>query len=344
MSRIVRVLVVDDSAWVRRQLTEMLARHPQIEVVGTAFHGRDALDRVVELHPDVVTLDLNMPELDGVGFLREQMRIRPLPVVVVSVVAEGDMLAADAVAAGAVEFVKKPTHLASDDLLALERELQAKVLTASRIPPWRLHEADGHQVLRRPSAGSGALDAVVLGLSTGGPRALRYLVGCLPADLPVGLAAVVHMPEGYTGPFAQSLDQLSELEVLEAREGLEMRPGRLILARAGRHLVLRDGQGEPVVAHLAEEPSSALHRPCVDELFRSASEVYGHRLLAIVLTGMGDDGTRGAAWVTAQGGLVLAEAEETCVVYGMPRSVVEAGLADEVVPLLGMPQAILDRL
>lgn len=338
----VRVLVVDDSAYLRKVLSEMLGRHPMISVVGTAYNGRDALERVLELEPDVITLDLNMPEMNGVEFLREQMARKPIATVVVSIVNEDEDLAGQAVDAGAAEFVQKPTHLASAEILQIERELQAKVLTASRIPGSRLLDPEG-RVRRAPSARTRSVDAVVLGLSTGGPRALRYLARSLPGDIPVPLAAVVHMPIGYTLPFAQALDEISELEVLEAENGLEMRPGRLILAQAGIHLGF-ESVGEAVVCRLAVDPLAHPHRPSVDELFRSAAEVYGHRLLGVVLTGMGDDGTRGAAWIKAQGGQILAEAEETCVVYGMPRSVFEAGLADDMAPLYRIPEAILERL
>lgn len=338
----VKVLVVDDSAYLRKTLSEMLGRHPMISVVGTAYNGRDALDRVAELEPDVVTLDLNMPEMNGVEFLREQMARKPIAAVVVSIVNEDESLAGEAIQAGAAEFVQKPTHLASEEIRQIERELQAKVLAASRIPSGRLLDPEG-RVRRGVSVRELAVDAVVLGLSTGGPRALRYLARSLPGDIPVPLAAVVHMPIGYTLPFAQALDDISELEVREAEDGMEMRPGRLILGQAGMHLGF-EAVGDTVLCRLSVDPLAHPHRPSVDELFRSAAEVYGHRVLGVVLTGMGDDGTRGAAWIKAQGGQVLAEAEETCVVYGMPRSVVEAGLADVVAPLHRLPEAILERL
>jgi two-component system chemotaxis response regulator CheB len=181
----------------------------------------------------------------------------------------------------------------------------------------------------------------VIGVSTGGPQALRYLLARLPASISAALAIVLHMPPGYTGPLAAHLDELSGLEVLEAEEGLEMRPGRAILARAGYHLSLVLSAGEEVVSHLDLSPQDTPHRPAVDVLFRSAAEIYHERTLGVVLTGMGNDGTAGSVWIKAAGGQVLTEAEETCVVYGMPRSVVEAGLSDRMVSIHHLPEIIL---
>jgi len=185
----------------------------------------------------------------------------------------------------------------------------------------------------------GAFEVLVLGLSTGGPQALRYLLSQFPANFPLPILAVVHMPVGYTGPFAEKLDELSALQVLEATHGLPLKPGRVILGQAGQHLLLRRRSDE-VVCRLQSEPLSALHRPSVDVLFESAASVYGKGTLGVVLTGMGEDGKAGAAWIKAQGGRVLVEHESSCVVYGMPRSVVEAGLADGIFPLLELPQRI----
>jgi two-component system chemotaxis response regulator CheB len=188
------------------------------------------------------------------------------------------------------------------------------------------------------------VDIVLIGISTGGPQALRHLIPQLPADFPVPLAIVLHMPVGYTSLYAHKLDELSQLRVREAREGDVLRPGEALLAQAGHHLTFRRAADGRLVAHLTLQPLDAPHRPSVDVLFQSAAEIYRERVLGVVMTGMGNDGRQGAAWIKAQGGSVLTEAEESCVIYGMPRSVVESGLSDRVVPLDRMAQAIMESL
>ncbi len=346
MRQIIRVLVVDDSAYIRKVVSQMLARSPFIEVAGTARDGREALEKVAELNPDVVTLDLIMPELDGVGFLREQMARRPIPVVVVSIASESGELAFQALQAGAVDFVQKPTALATERVFEIADELVAKVKAAAGVSLSHLKTLVEAAPVAAPAAPpprrAGLVDIVVIGVSTGGPQALRLLIPQLPADFPVPVAIVLHMPVGYTELYAQKLDELSPLRVVEAREGEEARPGVVLLAPAGRHLTLMRSGDERVTAHLDIRPLDTLHRPSVDVLFRSAVEVYDGRVLGVVLTGMGSDGKEGAAWIKARGGLVFTEAEESCVVYGMPRSVVEAGLSDRSIPLHEMARAILE--
>ena len=348
MDELVRVLVVDDSAYVRKVLKQMLSRSPFLEVVGTARDGAEALEMVAELRPDVVTLDLVMPRMDGVAFLREQMARRPVPVVVVSVTDANGERMLRALEAGAVDMVQKPTALATDKILEIANELVAKVKAAAEVR----FPAHGAALRALPAAPAvalpreyfGAVDVVVLGVSTGGPQALRYLIPQLPADLPVPIALVLHMPAGYTEMYARSLNEISRLTVTEAREGDSLRPGVVLIAPAGQHLTFRRLPGEGVVAHLDLNPLGMPHRPAVDVLFRSAADVFGSRVLGIVLSGMGADGTDGASWIKAQGGTIFTESEETCVVYGMPRSVDEAGLSDRSLPLSAVASAILEAL
>jgi len=343
-NRAIRVLVVDDSAYIRKVLVEMLSTEPSIQVVGTAYNGLDALEKTVELNPDVVTLDLIMPELDGVGYLREQMKRRRLPVIVVSIASETGKMVVEALEAGALDFVQKPTALASERVFEIQKDLTAKVCTAAMIEPGRLPRQmiTAQLPLAAPLAGGRTVDAVVLAISTGGPQALSQMIPRLPKDLSMPLAVVLHMPVGYTRLYAERLNQISALEVLEAGEGDEMLPGRMLLAPAGLHLSLqRTGDGR-VVSHLDLRPTDSLHRPAADVLFHSAADVYDSRLLGVVMTGMGDDGTAGSAWIKAQGGTVIAEAEESCVVFGMPRATIEAGLADRIVPLGRMAETILE--
>jgi two-component system chemotaxis response regulator CheB len=340
MTEIVRVLVVDDSAYVRKVVTEMLGRSPFVEIVGTAREGAEALALAEELHPDVITCDLNMPIMDGVEFVRAQMAKRPVPILIISIAAGAGEQVLAALDAGAVDFVQKPTALATERLMDMADELVDKVKSAAGSrQPSRLETV----AVRPAPARRGSVDVVVIGISTGGPQALKQLIPLLPADCPVPIAMVLHMPLGYTEMYARKLDEMCSLHVVEAEEGQAVEPGTVYLAPAGRHLTFRREQGR-VVTHLDVRPLDTPHRPSVDALFHSAADVYGERVLGVVMTGMGSDGREGAAWIKARGGGILTEAEDSCVVYGMPRAVVEAGLSDEAVPLSRMAEAILERV
>ena len=345
MDRVLRVVVIDDSAYVRKVVREILSRSPFVEVVGTARDGREALDLVEELNPDVVTCDLIMPELDGVGFVREQMQRRPLPIIIMSVAKETAEAALTALDAGAIDFVQKPTALASEKIFEVSGELIEKVKAAGNIALNKISAAPAPQIppVFEPATtipGNHSVDLVVIGISTGGPQALKRLIPQLPADFPVPVVMVMHMPVGYTEMYAAKLNEISKLEVREAAEGDEVKTGRVFLAPAGRHLSLKRELSGKVVTHLDARPFNTLHRPAVDVLFQSAAEVFGSRVLGVVMTGMGSDGKQGAAWIKANGGVVFTEAESSCVVYGMPSVVVEAGLSDKSIPLEKMARAI----
>ena len=345
MDRVLRVVVIDDSAYVRKVVREILSRSPFLEVVGTARDGREALDMVERLEPDVVTCDLIMPELDGVGFVREQMQRRPVPIIIMSVAKETAEAALTALDAGAIDFVQKPTALASEKIFEVSSELIEKVKAAghislNRIPISPAPETRSTVEPVAKVAGSHSVDLVVLGISTGGPQALKRLIPQLPEDFPVPVVMVMHMPVGYTEMYAAKLNEQSRLEVREAAEGDEIKPGRVFLAPAGRHTSLIRRTNGKIVTHLDARPFGTLHKPSVDVLFQSAAEVYGKRVLGIVMTGMGSDGKQGAAWIKSQGGLVFTEAESSCVVYGMPSVVMEAGLSDKSVALEDMARAI----
>ena len=345
MDRVLRVVVVDDSAYVRKVVREILSRSPFIEVVGAARDGREALDLVEQLDPDVVTCDLIMPELDGVGFVREQMQRRPVPIIIMSVAKETAEAALTALDAGAIDFVQKPTALASEKIFEISAELIEKVKAAGQIALSRLRITP--ERAKTPAiapatqiTGSHAVDVVVIGISTGGPQALKRLIPQLPEDFPVPILMVMHMPIGYTEMYAAKLNELAPLEVREAAEGDEVKPGRVFLAPAGRHLSVKRNGGGKIVTHLDAKPFNTLHKPAVDVLFQSVAEVYGPRVLGIVMTGMGSDGRQGAAWIKSQGGLIFTEAESSCVVYGMPSVVKEAGLSDRSIDLDQMSRAI----
>jgi two-component system, chemotaxis family, protein-glutamate methylesterase/glutaminase len=345
---VLRVVIVDDSAYVRKVVREILSRSPFIDVVGAARDGHEALQMVDELKPDVVTCDLVMPEMDGVAFVRAQMLRRAVPVVIISAVPENHEQVLAALDAGAVDFVHKPTSLATDRIFDIGADLIAKVKAAAAAPRQRLHSLNGtvEAPIAMPAARPGGrlIDLVVIGISTGGPQALRSLIPRLPADLPVPVAVVLHMPVGYTELYARKLDDLSALTVKEASDGEPLRAGTVLVAPGGKHLSIRRAAVDGMVACVDVRPRDVLHRPSVDILFQSAAEVCGGRVLGVVMTGMGSDGRDGSAWIKAKGGIVLTEAEATCVVYGMPRSVVEAGLSDASHTLERMPRAIMERI
>lgn len=323
----IRVLVVDDSAFARKVLRQVLSGAPGITVVETARDGLDALEKIAELKPDVVTLDLVMPHLDGLGVLRSLAGAESPRVVVVSSAGEESELAVTALQSGAVELVHKPTALATDRLYELGAELVAKVRTAAAAvvrtaEPMKAAVSPGPRRVSSPGQ-----RLVVVGTSTGGPAALTRLMASLPEDFPAPLALALHIPAGYTEALAKRLNLNSALEVVEAENGVELRPGRAVLARAGLHLrVAREG--EKFVGWLDRVPLQTAHHPSVDVLFQSAAAGWGADAVGVVLTGMGDDGLEGARAIRAAGGCVLTEAAESCVVYGMPRVVAEAGLSN----------------
>jgi two-component system chemotaxis response regulator CheB len=249
-----------------------------------------------------------------------------------------------AIDAGAVDFVQKPTALATNALFSVREELIGKVKASALAPLETLHPRVAAPPAAAPSAYQGKIEVVVIGISTGGPQALRHLIPQFPRDFPVPVAIVLHMPVGYTAMFAEKLDEISTLEVREAGEGDVLEPGVVFVGPAGRHLRLRKKASGSVVTEMAVLPLDKPHRPSVDVLFQSAAEVYRSKVLAVVMTGMGDDGKQGAAWVKAQGGTVLTESEESCVIYGMPRAVVESGLSDGSCALGSMAAEIAKRL
>ncbi len=343
---IIKVLVVDDSAYIRKVVTKMLSRSPMIDVVGTAFDGEEALELVEKYEPDVVTLDLVMPRGDGLSFLKTQMQRKPVRVVIVSIADENSEKVLEALNLGAIDFVHKPTSLASEKLFEISDELIKKVKSAAGVKLNTLAKSSGFGLTPRPARLIGSrknhADIVVIGTSTGGPQALRLMIPQLPADFPVPIAIVLHMPVGYTEMYAQKLNAISQLEVVEARDGEELLPGKVLVAKAGRHFKLDRLSSGRIVAQLDVNPANTLHIPSVDVLFQSAAELYHERVLGVVMTGMGADGKQGSAWIKSQGGTILTEAEDSCVVYGMPRSVDEAGLSDKSAPLDKLSQEIIN--
>ncbi len=336
MNRRPRVLVVDDSAFARTVLSRVMRASGVIDVVATAHDGHDALERIAALDPDVITLDLTMPELDGIAVLRA-LAGRPRPrVLVVSISSIATDLGVEALALGAVDVITKPTALASDRLHDLGDEVIAKVLAMSeaRVAPVELPVR-----LRRPTARTARL--IMVGTSTGGPQALTLLMSGLPANLSAPVAVVLHIPFGYTQALAARLDKLTPLRVVEAHDGLELVPGLVALARGGMHLHI-ERDGAVLRARLATQPNTSFI-PSVNELFRTGAAAVGAGALGVVMTGMGDDGLEGARAIAAAGGSLLTESASSCVVYGMPRCVYEAGLGADAVPLDQIAREIARR-
>lgn len=326
----IRVLVVDDSVVVRMLVAEALHADSDLELAGLANNGRAALDKVAEVQPDVVVLDVEMPVMDGLEALRAlRARDRRLPVVMFSTLtARGTSTTVEALTAGASDYVQKPsTANREQSVEVLRQELLPKLKAlGTRRAPARPTPAP------RPRAVSGPVDAVVVGISTGGPNALAEMLPALPADLAVPVLVVQHMPPMFTRMLAQRLDKTCPLPVGEAVGGEPLGPGQVWIAEGGKHLVVTREGRELVLATNEDAPVNSC-RPAVDVLFRSAAAAWGPRLLAVVMTGMGQDGLRGCEAVKAAGGQVICQDEDTSVVWGMPRFVAENGLAEAVLPL-----------
>jgi two-component system chemotaxis response regulator CheB len=342
---LIRVLVIDDSAFSRQTITRMLETSPLVEVVGIARDGEDALRKTLELEPDLITLDLEMPRMDGFTFLRIVMAKRPTPIVVISGRAgEDDVF--KALDLGAVDFIAKPTARATPELQTIEEGLIRKVhaireLRIEKVSE-RIHSAP--PILAEPiDQGRATTSVVAIGSSTGGPPALVQIFGAFTEPPPCAFLVAQHMPAGFTRGFAERLDRLTPLRVREASGGEELEPGTALIAPGGCHLEL-EMRGSRVVTRLDSDAESAKYVPSVDRLFESAAKQYGEKLLAIVLTGMGDDGRKGACQVKQAGGRVIAESEETAVIYGMPKQVVNAGAADRILPLQEIPAEIQNRV
>ncbi len=340
MTSAVRVLVVDDSTFVRKALRRVLEARAGLVVAGEAGDGLEAVRMCAVLAPDVVTLDIQMPGMDGLSALREMKRRWPsLPVVVLaSAASNGPEIVMEALELGAFEFVDKGRFRSMDfQLMGDEVVRKVRASLGSAVAPSPATGTTALPVLA-PSAPSspvaespfsGRVEAICIGASTGGPAAIQVVLDRLPSRFPFPIAIVQHMPVGFTSAFAERLNQTSRLEVREARGGEAFQAGRAFIAPAGRHLVFERGAQGPRLA-LASEPSGGSHVPSVDVLFSSAAETFGAGAVGVVLTGMGSDGREGAREIAARGGKLLAEAESSCAVYGMPRAIVEAGLASAV--------------
>lgn len=340
MSQKIRVLVVDDSALMRKLIPQILLHDPSIEVVGTAMDGLIGLRKIEELRPNVVTLDLEMPRMNGIEMLRQITRKHRVPVIVVSAhTDEGASLTLKALSLGAFDFVTKPQDAAVGRLMPIASELalKIKVAAASGAPKMIITLPSAKQ---KPDRGVSAQPrwpsrVVAIGISTGGPNALQYLFSQLPEDFPGALVVVQHMPEGFTEMFARRLHESSAIEVKEAQSGDLLLAGRALICPGNRHIKVRRMEHGDIVI-LADQPRVNGHRPSVDVLFHSVAKEFGGKAVAVLMTGMGDDGAEGLGAIREAGGYTVAQSLETCVVDSMPRSAIERGFACRVVSLPGL--------
>lgn len=346
----IRVLVVDDSPFMRMAITRTLEPSGIIEVVGQARNGVEALEKAKALEPDVITLDVEMPLMGGLETLNAIMAWpRPIPCVMVSsLTTEGAEITLTSLEEGAIDFITKPSSLAGMDIGRLQRDLVDKIIVAAHIAPERLK---GRSVpstaltpLRLgPAAGKRGVEVVCIGVSTGGPAALQRIIPALPANLPAAVVVAQHMPAGFTKSMSERLNRASAIEVKEAEEGDIISAGRVLVARSGMHLVFSEKYGRKI-AHITHRPETENYFPSINVLFESAARFFGKRALPVVMTGMGVDGTEGLKMLKKQGAFAMAQSEESCAVYGMPKSVIEGGLIDRVAGLEDMAGAIIEEL
>ena len=337
MSERIRVLVVDDSALMRKLIPAILERDSSIEVVGTAMDGAFALKKIEELHPDVITLDLEMPRMDGMETLRLIMRRAPLPVIVFSTHSkEGAYSTFKALALGAIDFVAKPKNAAAGHLDAIAVQLIEKIKVAKRVSGRTIRQSvpvETQPVAKKILRATLPPNRIVaIGISTGGPNALQYVLSQIPADFAASMLIVQHMPEGFTEMFARRLDECCALDVREARSGDLLVAGRVLICPGNRHMMVRRlPRGDMVV--LSDGPPMNGHRPSADVLFHSVAQEFGLTAIGVIMTGMGDDGAEGLGAIKAAGGMTVAQSEDTCVVSGMPRAAIAKGYANKIVSL-----------
>lgn len=337
----IRALVVDDSAYNRVTLTRLLQSDPRIEVVATAVNGEDAIKQLMRLEPDVITLDLEMPVMDGFAFLRWVMHNRPVAVIVVSSKA-GDRSVFKALELGAIDFIAKPGGRVSPRLEEIQRDLVDKVLQVAQVRLDNLQRRAAEE--EEPEAPAAATECargirlVAIGCSTGGPPAVQHVLHRLPL-LPVSIVIAQHMPATFTRLFAERVDRLTPYRVKEAEDGEELRTGVVYIAPGGTQMeIVRSN--ETLRTRIAPASISDLHAPSVDRLLVSASDSVGEALIAVIMTGMGDDGARGIRVVRERGGKTIAESADTAIIFGMPNEAIKTGCVDQIVPLTAMAEAI----
>jgi two-component system chemotaxis response regulator CheB len=339
MSKKIRVLVVDDSALMRKLISQVLQRDPSIEVVGTAMDGAIGLKKIDELHPHVVTLDIDMPRMDGIEMLRQITRKHRVPVIVVSAQTDASAsITLRALAFGAFDFVTKPQDAGLGRLDQIATELAQKIKAAAASGPPKMIitvPTIKSKTPRRTTMPAGPSVIVAIGISTGGPNALQYVFSQMPENFPGCIVVVQHMPEGFTQMFAKRLDESSALEVKEAQSGDLLLAGRVLICPGDRHIKVRKME-HGKIAILVDQPRVNGHRPSADVLFSSVAQEFGSNAVGVLMTGMGEDGAAGLGALQAAGAITAAQSPDTCVVDSMPRSAIERGFVSKIVTLPNM--------
>ncbi|MBI3350949.1 MAG: chemotaxis response regulator protein-glutamate methylesterase [Nitrospirae bacterium] len=354
----IRVLIIDDSPFVRQSIARMISETSHIEVAGTVPGGVEAMKFLEKEKPDLITLDLEMPGMNGFTFLNWLMKNCPLPVLVISSQNESQNVF-KALELGALEFISKPNQRATLEFLNLKEELVKKIEIISKIPKSKIQrqatiysgapydiKADVKQDLSRRGLTKGTrprdrrVTIVVIGASTGGPAALQLIVSSLPDDLQIPIVIVQHMPPNFTNSFAKRLDSLSKLRVKEAEEGDRLTGGQIYVAPGGVHLIAKRS-GDGMMFYLSAKEEKDRYTPSIDKTMVSIADLYGDGTLGMILTGMGNDGTEGVKRIKEKGGMTLAESEETAVVYGMPRVPAQLGMIDQIVPITEMASQMI---
>ena len=356
MSKLIQVLIVDDSTFMRKSLSAMLRTDSRIAIAGMARNGEEALQLVHQLHPDVVTMDVEMPGMNGIEALKRIMAEHPVPVVMVSsLTTESAADTLKALELGAVDYIPKQLGDVAIRIFDIRPELIAKILAASqagdKVRTRPLNGAPRPVVKPRPmgltshsvSVTRGS-SVVAIGCSTGGPQALIEILPSFPSDFPAGIVIVQHMPKTFTKPFAERMNALCGLEVKEAAEGDEVKPGRILIAPSGLQCRVKRQSITTNVIALSPNVEHHLHAPSADIMMQSVASVYKERGIGIILTGMGHDGLDGMKAIKAAKGRTIAQDEQSCIVYGMPKAVVEAGCADKVIPLSSVVGEILNMV
>lgn len=351
----IKVLVVDDSAFMRKAITMMLESDPLIKVVGTARDGEEGVEKVKTLKPDLVTMDIEMPRMDGLTALKQIMEENPVPVMMLSsLTTDGAGATLDAFELGAVDFIPKQLSFVSLDIIKIQKDLLEKIKDIARRKNLLMARYRHQKFSKLKSGGTAVLSSqkpikskssssetgrrkhrvgiIAIGSSTGGPPALQTLITALPKNLPVSIVIAQHMPAQFTKALSERLNSLSQVNVVEAEGGEKAEPGTVFFAPGGKHITIRK-RGSSAHLVVSKWPADSLYKPSVTVLMNSVAEAYGRQGMGVILTGMGSDGAEGLKNLKSRGGIVIAQDEESCVVYGMPKAVVEARIADHICPI-----------
>ena len=342
MQELKKILIIDDSAFMRRVISDIINSDSRCIVVGTAKNGKEGLERIAELNPDVITLDIEMPVMDGLEMLEQLMKINPKPVIILSAVAQQAAIATlRALELGAIDFITKPQNIFKMSAEEMRNELLEKIFTASRtkqVSTKKIHQVMSNKtVLPRTTTNgiNGSLKKIIaIGTSTGGPRALQEVLPFIPGNIPVGIIIVQHMPPGFTKSLAERLDGLSQIRVKEAEDRELIRPGTAYIAPGDFHVVIEKTLSSELCICLSSSPPVGGHRPSVNVMMNSLSDTGIQNIIGVIMTGMGSDGCEGILNLKNHNNAhTIAQDEKSCVVYGMPKAIVEAGVADKIVPL-----------